>query len=261
MTWKPQSVEAEGVLNLTAKRRLRRGKNPLLIHQVTEANCPFSGDRMIHPHHDIHRLVVEHLVGQILIITALRQPTDDEVESPEAKCRQQAIIGPLDDRDGEPRMLPFQKGHCFRQQAGGRGQKGADGDGPCMTQSQACEFFTHISELCDDEVGVLDEDLAKRRRRDSPRRSVEQLDAHDLLEVVEIFRDGRLRHMEMLGRLDQRAVLGNGAYRLSEGCLQRYYRRSIPSRLWPYATKWQTVIEQNGVMHGMPSPSGSNAVR
>ena len=70
----------------------------------------------------------------------------------------------------------------------------------------ACELDC-VGHAVEERARALEQRLARRRQRDPPRRSLDQLHAHALLELANVDAERRLGEMEAFGRAGEVALL------------------------------------------------------
>ncbi|MCY1459681.1 hypothetical protein D9M71_771740 [compost metagenome] len=93
------------------------------------------------------------------------------------------------------------------QQPRGQRRNRANGDPTQVARLQGHQFFAHAAELGEDHAGVVGDGFPERGRAHAPRQAFKELDAEQILSLVQHLGRCRLSHADVVGGTAQRAEL------------------------------------------------------
>ncbi|MNI82952.1 hypothetical protein D3C73_1397150 [compost metagenome] len=96
-------------------------------------------------------------------------------------------------------MALFQGGDGAGQQARSQRRNGADGHSSQVAGFEGDQFFAHAAQFSENHARVINHGLAERGGPHAPRQTLEQLDAQQVLGLVQHFGRGRLGHADVIG--------------------------------------------------------------
>ena len=133
-----------------------------------------------------------------------------EIEIAGADRRQHVGIDALEDMEAHARMRALEGDDRARQQAGGDARRGADADFAKPGALDRFDVVAGVAELRLDGLDAREQRLARLGRGHAVRAAMQELDTEVVFQLLDALGDRRLRQIENLGRLPDRAGLDHG---------------------------------------------------